>query len=63
MYFILVIKAAFSSLLQSSVSQDPPEITRIWLIAAQETFLIIINDENGCAVSFFVESDSLPFKS
>jgi len=31
---------------QSSVSHDPPEITRIWWSDAQETFMIIINVEN-----------------
>jgi len=43
-----VIKAEFSaSLLQSSVSHDPSEITLIWWFDAQETFLII-NVENSC---------------
>jgi len=42
-------KAEFSaSLLQSSVSHDPSEITTIcWF--AQETFHIIINVESSCA--------------
>jgi len=36
------MKAVFSaSLLQSSVSHDPSEITLIWGFAAQETFMII----------------------
>jgi len=36
-----VIKAEFSaSLLQSSGSHDPSEITLIWWFAAEETFLI-----------------------
>ncbi len=39
-------KAEFS-LLQSSVSHDPSEITLICWFAAQETILIIINVENG----------------
>ncbi len=40
-----------SPLLQSSVSNDPSEIILIcWYSGAQETFLIIINDENICAV-------------
>jgi len=38
--FIPVIKA---SLLQSSASHDPSEITLIWGSDAQETFMIIIN--------------------
>ncbi len=33
-------KAEFSSLFQSSVSQDSPEIIIICLFAAQETFLV-----------------------
>jgi len=37
-------KAKFlASLLQSSVSNDPSEITLIWRFGAQETFLIIIS--------------------
>ncbi len=52
--FISVIKAEFSaSLLQSSVSHDPSEIILIYWFAARETFLIIINVENGCAASYF----------
>jgi len=44
-----VIKAEFSaSLIQSSVSRDPSEITLTWGFAAQETFMII-NVENSCA--------------
>jgi len=47
------IKAVFSaSLLQSSVSHDPSEIT-LWWFNAQETFLIMINVENSCAASCF----------
>ncbi len=43
-------KAEFSAtLLQSSVSHDPSEIIIIYLFAAKETFLIIINVENNCA--------------
>ncbi len=44
-------KAEFSeSLLQSSVSLDPSEITLIWWLGAQETLIIIIiNVENSCA--------------
>ncbi len=41
------------SLLQSSVSNDFSEIILICWFAAQETFIIIINIENSCAV--FVE--------
>jgi len=53
--FISVIKAKFSvSLLQSSVSHDPSEIIIIWWCAAQETFLIIINVQNGCAASYYI---------
>ncbi len=43
-------KAEFSaSLLESSVSHDPPEIILIYWFDAQWTFLIIINIENSCA--------------
>ncbi len=43
-------KAEFSSsLLQSSVSHDPPKIILICWFDAQETFLIIINTENIAA--------------
>jgi len=42
-----VIKAEFpASLLQSSVSHDPSEITLIWWFDAQETFMVIISVEN-----------------
>jgi len=42
MSFIPVMKAVFSaSLLQSSVSHDPSEITLIWWSDAQETWLSI----------------------
>ncbi len=42
-------KAVFSaSLLQSSVSHDPSEIILICWLAAQETFIIIINAKNSC---------------
>ncbi len=60
-----MIKAEFSaSLLQSSVSHDPSEIILICWFAAQETFLIIINVENGCAASYFCGNrDAQPFKS
>ncbi len=52
MQFIPVIKAEFSaSLLQSSVSHDPSEITLIYWFGAQETFPII-NVENNCADLF-----------
>jgi len=48
------IKVEFSaSLLQSSVSHDPSEITLIWWFDAQETFLIIISVENSRAASEF----------
>ncbi len=41
-------KAEFSaSLPQSSVSRDPSEIILICWFGAQETFIIIINVENG----------------
>ncbi len=47
-YFIPAIKAEFSaSLLQSSVSHDPSEITLICWFDAQETFMIIIHGENN----------------
>ncbi len=36
---------------QSSVSRDPSEIMLIYWFTAQETFMIIINVENGCAES------------
>jgi len=50
--FIPVIKAVFpASLLQSSVSHDPSEISLIWWFDAQKTFLIIINVEDSCAAS------------
>ncbi len=43
---IAVIKAEFSaSLLQSSFSHDPSEISLICRFAAQETFMIIVNVE------------------
>jgi len=32
-----------------SVSHDPSDIILIFWIAAQETFIIITNVENGCA--------------
>ncbi len=38
-------------LLQSSVSDDPSEITPIWWFAAQET-LFITSVENSCAATF-----------
>jgi len=45
-----VIKAKCSaSLLQSSVSHDPSEITLIWWFTAHESFLTIINVETGHA--------------
>jgi len=48
-----VIKAEFSaSLLQSSVSHDPSEIILIWGFYAQETFIIIINVANTCALQY-----------
>ncbi len=34
----------------SVVSHDPSEIILIYWFAAQETFLIIINVENSCAI-------------
>jgi len=41
MQIIPVIKSEFSaSLLQSSVSHDPSEITLIWWLDARETFTI-----------------------
>ncbi len=47
-------KAEFSaSLLQSSLSHDPSEITLIRWFSAQETFLIIINVENSYAALIF----------
>jgi len=52
-----VIKAEFSaSLLQSSVSHDPSEITLIWWFDAQETFLIINNVKNSCAAYILEET-------
>jgi len=52
-----LIPAVFSaSLLQSSVSHDPSEITLMWWFDAQETFLIIIYVENSCAAYIFVQS-------
>jgi len=55
MSFVLVIKAEFSaSLLQSSVSHDPSEITLIWWSDAQERFMIINNVENSGAVVVFL---------
>jgi len=49
-----VIKAECSaSLLQSSVSHDPSEITLIWRSDDQETFMIIINVENTRGASDF----------
>ncbi len=43
-------KAEFSiSLLQSSVSHDPSEITLMCWFAAQYIFIIIIIVENSCA--------------
>ncbi len=51
--FVSVIKTEFSaSLLQSSVSHDPSEITVICRYTAQKTFPIIINEENGHASYF-----------
>jgi len=48
-----VIKAELSaSLLQSSVSHDPSEITLIWWFDAQETFMIIISVENRYLLFF-----------
>ncbi len=38
---------------ENSVSHDPSEIILICWFAAQETFLIIINVENGCAAQYF----------
>jgi len=50
-----VIKAEFSaSLLQSSVSHDPSEITLIF--DAQKTFTIVINVENSCLLHIFVKT-------
>ncbi len=58
MPFIHVTKAEFSaSLLQSSVSHDSSEIILIFWFAALETFLIIINVDNSCAASYFLETD------
>jgi len=34
-----------------SMARDPSEIILICWFAAQETFLVIINVENGCAIS------------
>ncbi len=51
-----MIKAEFSAtLLQSSVSHDPSEIILICWFAAQDTFLIIINFENGVLLKYFVK--------
>jgi len=45
--YITVIKVEFSSsLLQSSVSHDPSQITLIWWFDAQKNINIIINVEN-----------------
>ncbi len=42
MQFIPLIKAEYSaSLLQSSVSHDPSEISLIWLFTAQEHFWLL----------------------
>ncbi len=47
-------KAEFSaSSLQSSVLRDSAEIIPTCRFAAQETFIIFINVENSCAVSYF----------
>ncbi len=55
--WFLWCKAEFSaSLLQSTVSHDPSEIILICWFAAQGTFLIIINGENNCAASYFVQT-------
>ena len=45
-YLIKNTAECSASLLQSSVSHDPSEITLIWGFDAQETFMIIINVEN-----------------
>ncbi len=56
MWFNSVINAEFSaSFLQSSVSHDPSEIILIYWLNAQETYIIIINVENSCAASYFVD--------
>jgi len=62
MWFIPMIKAVFSaSLLQSSVSHDPSEITLIF--DAQKTFTIVINVENSCSASYFCENhDAFVFR-
>jgi len=55
-----VIKAEFSaSLLQFSVSRDPPEIILIWWFDGQETFLIIINVENDSVQYYCGHCDTL----
>jgi len=55
-----VIKAEFSaSLLLSSESHDPSEITPIWWFAAKETFMVIIitvKIKKSCAASCFCEN-------
>ncbi len=48
-----MIKSAISaSLLQSSVSHDPSEISLIYWLAAQEKILVIITVENCCVASY-----------
>ncbi len=44
------------SLLQSSVSYDPSEINLICWLAAQETFIIIINVKKVVLLHIFVET-------
>ncbi len=52
-HFKTIYSCAFQqSLLQSSVSQDPPEIILTCWFAAQETFLITINFENRCVTKY-----------
>jgi len=54
MSFIPLKKTEFSaSLLQSSVSHDPSEISLIWWFYAQKTFIITFNVENSCAHFLF----------
>jgi len=59
---IPVMKAECSaSLLQSSVSHDPSEITLIWGSDDQETVMIIINFENSCADPYFCGTSYILF--
>ncbi len=42
----------FSIITPVFMSHDPSQISLIYWLAAQETFLVIITDENSCVASY-----------